>query len=369
MKKSKHLNDNIKSMLIIANLILSGSQALASPYTIEANQTITGLSSPGFDNIINRGLVIGETDDYLPLLLENYGSIYLPSKITCPGQKLVNYAKGYIAIGGYFDCYKQGAQALIENSGTIAVTNAVGENIALDPRTIGGQLRPAKDYMPWTYIFWGKIDNKVTGKFIIDRNNGVNLCQSQGSEAPEIENRGYFEIAQGSTCNFISTKSGSYKQFEGETKVNGTFGSRLLDFQGGILTGTGTILKFPEQLWNASFSISPGNSTSPFGELTLTPEMGYSVFGDGTLNFVIGGLNNNSKLHVNGEAYIVGSAKIAISLKNGFMPNIGNSFTIITANDIRTDDFNQANLILPQLPTGRQWRFDNDGTSLKLSVI
>ncbi|MBD9357198.1 hypothetical protein [Methylomonas albis] len=355
--------------------IIPGIQGNSTTYQIvnvASDDTVQGDISFHNGVINNKGLI--KTTNHTSTLqggssrtvtLNNDGNILFEGGITAGTLSIFNNPDGYMVFTNYIDGYQTTA---IENAGTIAVANGVGDGIGA----------PAGSWVPFTYMFQGLIHN--TGKFLIQRKNtpdgydGGNVCLQWG-RILTVNNEGYFEVGSGSKCDFGSDTASQYNkatyiQNSGETRINGTFGAHVLDFKGGTLSGAGKVLRFPEQLISARFTISPGgNANAPFSELTLVPEIGYSVLEHGALDFAIGGVNNNSKLHVDGDVYIVGNAKINVILKIGFVPSAGNSFTLLTANYVGTDDFNQDNLNLPKLPAGLQWHFENDGTSLKLSVI
>ncbi|WFP51552.1 hypothetical protein PL263_05860 [Methylomonas sp. EFPC3] len=340
-------------------------QGISGSVDIHPDDTAIGAIHVGRATINNQGLIKAEYSVLQGnVTLNNSGNVFFEGGITAGGLNINNSASGLIVFTDYIDGYQT---TNIENVGTIVVANAVGN----DSGSTSGS------WTPFTYMYQGLIHN--AGSFLIKRVNnpqsygGGNVCE-QASRILTFRNDGFFEVGSGSKCDFgLHTKTqylkATYVQTAGETRVNGEFGAHILDFQGGVLTGSGKVVRFPEQLWNPGFTISPGNSKAPYNQLTLVPESGYFVFGEGSLDFEIGSTNSNSKIRILGEAYIVGSAVINVKLKNGFMPSVGNSFVIVTANYLGTDDFNQSNLRLPKLPANRQWRLDNDGTNLKLTVI
>jgi hypothetical protein len=126
--------------------------------------------------------------------------------------------------------------------------------------------------------------------------------------------------AQAGTLNFMS----GYTQSIGTTSLGGgnISASGELKIQGGSLSGTGTITG---NVVNSG-QISPGISP---GILNITGN--YRQTATGVLNIEIGGLTPGTQfdqLKVTGTATFDGT--INVSLINGFTPNNGDSFQIIT---------------------------------------
>jgi hypothetical protein len=124
--------------------------------------------------------------------------------------------------------------------------------------------------------------------------------------------------------SFLS-RSGVYPQTAGTTTVNGTLSATgLVDIQGGILQGAGTVAA---NVSNAG-QVNPGTGTSA-GLLTINGTYTQTV--GGTFNVEIGGATVGSdydRLAVSAAAALTGS--INISLTNNFRPTLGSMFTILT---------------------------------------
>lgn len=365
------INSNITHAQLIQGINqirLNGSYAYET-ININFRDTVAG-SIYFHKGIINNNGLIKESYDpengtntilQGNVTLNNNGRAFFEGGITAGGLSIKNNSDGLIVFTDYIDGYQT---TNIENAGTIIVADKLGDG--------------TEDWQaaPFTYMIQGLIHN--TGTFQITRKSNINgynnLCVIS-SRVLTIKNEGYFEIGNNSNCDFgqyaqTNNRKVTYIQTTGETKVNNTFGAHVFDFQGGKLTGTGTILRFPTEIFTPAFTISPGDSNSPFGELTLnTDTSGYIVLGGASLDFTIGGAAKNSKLHVNGDFYIVDGAKINVVLKDGFTPNVGNSFTLINADSVDTNDFNQSNLNLPALSGNRHWQMENTGNSLKITVM
>ncbi len=118
--------------------------------------------------------------------------------------------------------------------------------------------------------------------------------------------------------------SGGYTQTAGETKLDGgaLSSSTTLNIQGGTLSGAGTVTA---NVSNGGL-VSPGASP---GILNITGT--YTQTSTGALNIEIGGLTAGSQFDqvaISGLATLNGT--LNISLINGFVPNPGDSFQIMT---------------------------------------
>ncbi len=132
---------------------------------------------------------------------------------------------------------------------------------------------------------------------------------------------GTVEIAAGSSLS----RTGNFVQTDGATTVDGTLsvtsGSLLL--QGGTLTGEGTITG---DVSNSAGDIEPGGGIAT---LSLTGDFAQSD--TGTLLIELGGFSDGEYdvLEITGNAALGGY--LDLQPVNGFVPAIGDSFTILTA--------------------------------------
>jgi hypothetical protein len=293
---------------------------------------------------------------YVQGILSNSGNIFADGALSITGDKIINQAGGNIILSGYMDMYNN--NAYFENAGRMSVIGALGHRVYPGGFTAG--------------VLRGTIKN--TGTFILDRDNVSNICLNY--ERAVLINEGVFEVKKGSTCDFGAAQAGGdtwteYRQTKGETIVDGIFGAHKITLQGGTLSGTGTILNMPSINSSARLNVSPGTTGSPFGTLTLIPEShnGYVDFSRGTITIELGGLYPaHDQLHVEGE-FILGNVKINVSLRDGFVPKAGDSFTLLSANSVT--DFGvpiESRLDLPALPSGLSWQAVNDGITVKLNV-
>lgn len=333
--------------------------------TINPRDTLQGWGDVD-GHLINHGLIYApqRASIFVGGILDNYGNIVVDEAFSIRGgsgngvnRKIINHTGGNILLSGYMDFYSN--DAYFENAGHMRVIRGLGHLVSgyTEGFTAG--------------VLGGTIKN--TGTFVLDRDNGSNLCLNWARAT--IINEGVFEVKKGSICDFgeYPDPEGEtiYRQTKGETIVDGVFGAHKITLQGGTLSGTGTILNMPSINSSARLNVSPGTTGSPFGTLTLIPEShnGYVDFSRGTIMIELGGLYPaHDQLHVEGEC-ILGNVKINVSLRDGFVPKAGDSFTLLSANSVT--DFGvpiESRLDLPELPSGLSWQVINDGTTVKLNV-
>jgi photosystem II stability/assembly factor-like uncharacterized protein len=165
------------------------------------------------------------------------------------------------------------------------------------------------------------------GGAIAQINVAGTLRKSSGSGAAAIgfaaTNTALVESRSG-TLSFTA----SYVQNTGITLLNGGGfgGNATLDIRGGELRGAGNI-SGDVRNWA---DVHPGG---PFGFLSLSNSVTqiYSNTASGRLNLQLGGLipgTNHDQVRINGQANLSGTIKV--DFLNGFVPAIGNSFTVMT---------------------------------------
>jgi hypothetical protein len=119
--------------------------------------------------------------------------------------------------------------------------------------------------------------------------------------------------------------TGNYIQTAGATQLaSGLLTANLVDLEGGVLSGTGVINA--SVLNNAELDVGQHNSP---GILTIVGD--YTQTPGGVLVIEIGGVNPGTdfdQLNITGQAMLDGTLRV--NLINGFQPNSGASFTIIT---------------------------------------
>lgn len=122
----------------------------------------------------------------------------------------------------------------------------------------------------------------------------------------------------------------------------------------GTLQGTGYIIANFSNLGHCG----PGNSP---GTLTITGN--YTAQSSAVHDMEIAGTSSYDVLNISGTAILDGA--LNVSLLGGFVPNIGDQFTLMTYAS-KTGTFASVNL--PSLPSGRYWRLIYNSTNLVLEV-
>ncbi|MFK5950325.1 MAG: hypothetical protein QM500_16325 [Methylococcales bacterium] len=80
----------------------------------------------------------------------------------------------------------------------------------------------------------------------------------------------------------------------------------------------------------------------------------------------LAGITRHDHLHVNGGLYL-NSWKLNVILREGYTPQLGDSFEIVSANLITFFGLDPP-YNLPKLPTGLSWDVNNDGAVITLTV-
>jgi len=204
------------------------------------------------------------------------------------------------------------------------------------------------------------INNLAGGTF-----NTIRSIKNLGA----ITNAGTFNVGLGSTVGNNTT--GTYTQTDGTTVLNettfatSTLGGTSIDFQGGVVTGTGTLSGLVFIGMDAT--IDPGAS-SP-GILTVDGDIDLG----GILAIELGDLITFDILDITGTATLGGTLDVSYFDPGGglFAPGLGDSFDILSANTI-AGEFDL--LSLAMLGDGLGWDvnyiLDDFGTDfVRLNVI
>lgn len=211
------------------------------------------------------------------------------------------------------------------------------------------------------WISWG---GEGSGNYLL--NQGT-LRKSGGTGSSVFQlgvvvtNAGTVEVLTG-TIHFKD----QFIQTAGETVLNG--GDLKFDRRstllGGVLRGSGTVFG---PLTNAA-TVSPGASAGALNILRnpFVLPGDYTQTSAGALNIELGGLtatNQYDVLNVEDEATLAGV--LNISLINGFQPQKGNTFTIVTFSS-RNGNFDTFNPPAPHLYT---WDIAYTETNVVISVV
>jgi len=223
-----------------------------------------------------------------------------------------------------------GAPALgrtLNNGGTVTVTGsqlwAIGTGATLN-NLASGTIDVQGDAALYLSGGGGPVNN--AGIFRKSAGTGTTAVQLP------ITNSGTVESLSG-TVSFSS----SYTQTMGATLLNGgaVTSSATMNIQGGTLEGSGTLTATVN---NTGGSVAPGLSA---GQLNQTGA--YTQASGGSFAAQIGGLTAGSqydRLATSGAASLAGT--LEITLIDGFEPNVGDTFTIMTFGS-RTGDFTTVN--------------------------
>jgi len=202
-------------------------------------------------------------------------------------------------------------------------------------------------------------------------NNGVFRIDTPVIGKGKVINQGVFEITPRGSYRLDSFNN--YQQLSGgRTIVDGTLlVAGLTGLEGGTLSGNGTVIA-PGGIVGLPSSqksnISPG---SPIGTLTL--DTVWTTFGSNqSLDFEIAGTASDQYDHLKttGDIYFYayhrGDTSVNVLLREGFVPQAGDIFEIITARSIAGDavSFN-----FPSLPEGLSWDVEKTDTSIHLHVL
>ena len=147
-----------------------------------------------------------------------------------------------------------------------------------------------------------------------------------GGAGVSIDNAGTVNLSGGG----IVGNGGRYTQTAGSTIVDTPPPALIaaeIDFQGGTLTGTGTVETTGGPVTNTGASVEPGASA---GTLTITGD--YTQGPNGAYVAEIGGLTPDTEhdvLVVTGDATLAG--RLEVRVINGFVPQLGDTFEVLQA--------------------------------------
>jgi hypothetical protein len=165
-----------------------------------------------------------------------------------------------------------------------------------------------------------------------------------------------------------------YNQVSGETVLaGGTLATRtVVRIAGGEIRGAGVLPCATLTLANNA-TLNPG---APLGVIAVTNKLGDQTFADGGL-----GLGNNTRVVIDlggrnagvdyDQIVLSGPAALRgileIRLANGFVPNVGDEFTILIAKSRGTSTFTSATL--PSPGAGKKFEVIYDAASVKVRVV
>ena len=146
--------------------------------------------------------------------------------------------------------------------------------------------------------------------------------------------------------NYTYTQTGG-STILGRVGGTGTLGALNVNLNGGVLSGNGTVAA---NLNNTAGQVNPGGAGTA-GVIAITGT--YTQGASGVLNIDIGGVTAGSEfdqLNVSGTATLDGT--LNVGLINSFLPEVGNSFKIMTFSSRSPADSDFATYIGLNLPNG-----------------
>ena len=169
----------------------------------------------------------------------------------------------------------------------------------------------------------GLIRVTYEGSLLVDESpySGTKLFTTSGTVIVEAERT-------------MTRQDGDYVQTDGLTAIHGTLtvDDGIVDLQGGVLAGTGLV---EGDVQNAA-TVAPGTST---GELTIDGD--YTQTSEGMLEIELAGTEPGEfdVLTIDGDAELAG--KIWINRMNGFLPQVGDQFTVLTTAGLVNEQFEE----------------------------
>lgn len=172
--------------------------------------------------------------------------------------------------------------------------------------------------------------NAAPGRFTLAGNQNLNTSAG-------FSNAGTLSVSKGST--FTTGLGGNYTQTGGKTTVDGTLmPAGIIDIQAGSMFGTGGALSATV---HSSGTLNLGDLVKKAGLLSIAGD--YTQNAAAALNIDIGGATAGTQfdqLNISGAASLNGT--LNLSLINGFVPAIGDTFAIINFSS-RTGTFSTVN--------------------------
>ncbi len=355
----------INAQLVQAELYSSNGYRPRIPIEIRhlpligREDTVVDFLSFDINDTINKGLIFSDASFYVYSTFDNYGFL-IASVFSIEGgqgdgtnSKVVNHESGNIIIGLWTDMYSN--ESIFENAGKVSYVNLGGDNYV-------------PNHVPDAFLLLrGVIKN--TGTFLVDRKANENVCHQAGNASVNIINDGLFEIGKGTICTFMSDSTHGIVEFvqnSGTLKVDGEFSASSIAIHKGVITGNGAITGFAAYALNDKTLITPGGVS--IGSLSLSPNDNGFIFCDlCSIDIDIAGIEATKIDHlaiVDDNFYAL-RLNLNVHLRDGFIPQQGDSFNIISANTIYSA---QIYPNLPELPGGLNWDVQNNGTNIILTV-
>jgi hypothetical protein len=257
--------------------------------------------------IVNDGTILANTTKPLTIA---------PDAIlgfTNNGKLVVN--KGSVLnIAGLFNNYSgmtlSGGSYTV--TGTLELQGAIATNAA--NITLTGATAQILNSLTNSSALAGLAANAVPGSLSLQSGQVL-------TTATNLSNAGKITVGTGSGLSV----GGSYTQTAGTTTVDGTLTAPTgLALQKGSLVGKGTLVSAV----TSGASVTAGDSSSKPATLTVTGS--YTQSSKGTLNISIGGSTAGTYGQVAVSNGVSLGGTLSLKLINGFVPTIGETFSIVT---------------------------------------
>lgn len=288
----------MRNLLTCVSFLLIGYASYATTYTFTA-------SSGDWDDVASW-------DNYPGTTINNGDEVIIDGICTIPADLNVRN-EGTFTIN-------EGAEIITTSGGPIFL-NFIDANMVIDGKLTVNNIA----YNQGTLTLNGElVANHVYINFNTFINNGKLINQgSQFSNSGSFTNNGEF------ACLALLSSQDVFEQL-GTFSGNNEF--HLDDFE-----NQGTL--------------APGSDANPIGELTFF--VPYTENGTYAMDIAgdagEGQEDGNDLIHVTKDVNLGGS--LVVSLQNGYVPQIGEEFTIVTSSMTITGSYN--NTIFPSLPSGR----------------
>ena len=294
---------------------------------LDSSLTNYGTINTLFDGeIVNYGRLLNTSGGTINEIsfgnLINHGTLINAGNITTSESQLYNF--GVLSNSGVLlSTAEEEIDGLLDNYGTLNNSGTLTNS--------SGVPQPGPYPQSGTLNNYGTINNSGrlfntleagAGPFAVSALNNFGTLNNSGAitNTGTFTNSGLVKI----TSSGLFTTSTNYTQTAGRTIVNGTLtatGPAIVDIQGGILSGGGTI-NGNVKMAGTMIAGMPGTP------LTFLINGNYEQTGTGIYDELIGS-NANGVLQVSGAAKLDPGASLDIFLLGGFDPSNGTSFTIL----------------------------------------
>jgi hypothetical protein len=266
-------------------------------------------------DIDTLNIVNGNIDGNDPITINDaftwggVGSFFNGGIVTCNAASTIQYSSSQRT------CYRD-----FDNAGYATVLGAIGLSNADYTNLPAGTLDFQSDDAKFSLSSSSTLYNN--GTLIKTGGTGISPIHVH------FRNAGTVEVQSGA-LQFYGSYGLTYLQTAGQTFLNGgnldLISNAVYELQGGALTGAGTV---GGDVNNTGARVEPGASA---GILTVTEDYGHGV--GATLAIELGGLvagAGHDQLVVQGQADLQGGELNVVPI-NGFIPQIGQQFVILTA--------------------------------------